>query len=80
MGLRMATGGEGPAPTVAIAVPGHTLGHLAYHFPEAGAVFTADSLMALGCGRVFEGTAPHDVGEPVETRRPSARDAGLLRP
>jgi hydroxyacylglutathione hydrolase len=52
------TGGEGPARTVAIAVPGHTLGHLAYHFPEAGAVFTADSLMALGCGRVFEGTPP----------------------
>jgi hydroxyacylglutathione hydrolase len=37
-------------------VPGHTLGHIAFHFPEAQAVFTADSLMALGCGRVFEGT------------------------
>jgi hydroxyacylglutathione hydrolase len=51
-------GGTGDACTVAIAVPGHTLGHLAYHFPNAGAVFTADSLMALGCGRIFEGTAP----------------------
>ena len=49
-------GGEGDARTVAIAVPGHTLGHLAYHFPNAGVVFTGDSLMALGCGRVFEGT------------------------
>jgi hydroxyacylglutathione hydrolase len=39
-------------------VPGHTLGHIAFHFPESGAVFTADSLMALGCGRVFEGTMP----------------------
>ncbi|WP_425101525.1 hydroxyacylglutathione hydrolase [Tropicibacter sp. S64] len=39
-----------------IPVPGHTLGHVAYHYPKAGAVFTADSLMALGCGRVFEGT------------------------
>lgn len=39
-----------------IAVPGHTLGHVAFHFPEAEAVFTADSLMAAGCGRVFEGT------------------------
>jgi len=38
-------------------VSGHTVGHIAYHFPEAGAVFTADSLMALGCGRLFEGTA-----------------------
>ncbi len=37
-------------------VSGHTLGHLALHFPQARAAFTADSLMALGCGRVFEGT------------------------
>ncbi|MBD3765021.1 MAG: hydroxyacylglutathione hydrolase [Rhodobacterales bacterium] len=35
---------------------GHTLGHLAYHLPGAGLVFTADSLMAGGCGRLFEGT------------------------
>ncbi|MFB9149672.1 hydroxyacylglutathione hydrolase [Roseovarius ramblicola] len=41
-----------------IEVPGHTVGHIAFHFPESGAVFTADSLMALGCGRVFEGTMP----------------------
>jgi hydroxyacylglutathione hydrolase len=40
-----------------IDVSGHTVGHIAYHFPEAGAVFTADSLMALGCGRLFEGSA-----------------------
>ena len=39
-----------------IDVSGHTVGHVAYYFPDAGAVFTADSLMALGCGRVFEGT------------------------
>lgn len=39
-----------------IAVPGHTLGHIAYHFPGAGLVFTADSLMAGGCGRLFEGS------------------------
>lgn len=37
-------------------VSGHTVGHIAFHFPDANAVFTADSLMALGCGRVFEGT------------------------
>jgi hydroxyacylglutathione hydrolase len=40
-----------------IAVPGHTLGHIAFHFPDSAAVFTADSLMALGCGRLFEGDA-----------------------
>ena len=41
-----------------IDVSGHTLGHIAIHFPDSAAVFTADSLMALGCGRVFEGTKP----------------------
>lgn len=39
-----------------IDVPGHTIGHIAYHMPLAQAAFTADSLMALGCGRLFEGT------------------------
>lgn len=39
-----------------IEVSGHTIGHLAFHMPDANAAFTADSLMALGCGRVFEGT------------------------
>lgn len=39
-----------------IDVSGHTVGHIAFHFPESKAVFTADSLMALGCGRLFEGT------------------------
>ncbi|MGR3662652.1 MAG: hydroxyacylglutathione hydrolase [Paracoccaceae bacterium] len=38
-------------------VSGHTIGHIAFHVPDAGAVFTADSLMALGCGRLFEGSA-----------------------
>ncbi|MGJ8610902.1 MAG: hydroxyacylglutathione hydrolase [Octadecabacter sp.] len=37
-------------------VSGHTIGHIAVHFPHSGVVFTADSLMALGCGRLFEGT------------------------
>lgn len=35
---------------------GHTVGHLAYHVPAAAAAFTGDCLMAMGCGRVFEGT------------------------
>jgi hydroxyacylglutathione hydrolase len=37
-------------------VSGHTIGHIAYHVPAAEVVFTGDSLMALGCGRLFEGT------------------------
>jgi hydroxyacylglutathione hydrolase len=38
-----------------LAIPGHTLEHLAYHYP--GRVFTGDTLFTAGCGRVFEGTA-----------------------
>ena len=41
---------------VVIDVPGHTVGHIAFYFADAGMVFTADSLMAGGCGRLFEGT------------------------
>jgi hydroxyacylglutathione hydrolase len=37
-------------------VSGHSIGHIAFHIPTADLVFTADSLMALGCGRLFEGT------------------------
>jgi len=38
-------------------VSGHTNGHIAYHFPEGNALFTGDSLMVMGCGRLFEGDA-----------------------
>lgn len=44
------------APVRVLEVPGHTVGHIAYYLAAAKAAFTADSLMALGCGRVFEGT------------------------
>jgi hydroxyacylglutathione hydrolase len=40
-----------------IDVSGHTVGHIAYSYPDSRVLFTADSLMALGCGRLFEGTA-----------------------
>lgn len=43
-------------PVHVIDVPGHTVGHIAFHFPETGHAFTGDSLMAGGCGRLFEGT------------------------
>lgn len=38
-------------------VPAHTAGHIAYHFAKDGAVFVGDTLFAMGCGRLFEGTA-----------------------
>lgn len=39
-----------------IDVGGHTLGHVAYHLPEATVAFVGDALFPLGCGRMFEGT------------------------
>ncbi|SEN04697.1 hydroxyacylglutathione hydrolase [Loktanella fryxellensis] len=39
-----------------IDVPGHTVGHVAFHMAFEKLLFTADSLMAMGCGRLFEGT------------------------
>jgi hydroxyacylglutathione hydrolase len=49
--------GEGPDGCRVLAAPGHTLGHVAYYFAAAPALFCADSLMVMGCGRLFEGTA-----------------------
>lgn len=43
--------------TQVIDVSGHTVGHVAFYVPGAEAAFTGDSLMALGCGRLFEGDA-----------------------
>jgi hydroxyacylglutathione hydrolase len=39
-------------------VSGHTIGHIALYVAAANAAFTADSLMTMGCGRLFEGDAP----------------------
>jgi hydroxyacylglutathione hydrolase len=36
--------------------PGHTRGHIVYHFADARAAFVGDTLFAMGCGRLFEGT------------------------
>lgn len=38
-------------------IPAHTAGHIALHFESAGMVFVGDTLFAMGCGRLFEGTA-----------------------
>ena len=38
-----------------LVVPGHTLGHIAFHLPEDAVAFVGDAVFALGCGRVFEG-------------------------
>jgi hydroxyacylglutathione hydrolase len=36
--------------------PGHTLGHISYHIPQANVAFVGDTLFTMGCGRVIEGT------------------------
>ena len=38
-------------------VPAHTAGHIAFHFADDQAAFVGDTLFAMGCGRLFEGTA-----------------------
>jgi len=40
-----------------LEVPAHTAGHIAYHFGSEGVLFIGDTLFAMGCGRLFEGTA-----------------------
>ncbi|NJC35056.1 hydroxyacylglutathione hydrolase [Sphingomonas jejuensis] len=42
---------------VVLATPAHTAGHVSFHFPDDDLVFVGDTLFAMGCGRLFEGTA-----------------------
>ncbi|MDB5668154.1 MAG: hydroxyacylglutathione hydrolase [Alphaproteobacteria bacterium] len=47
----------GAAEADVLEVPAHTAGHIAYHLPDERVVFVGDTLFAMGCGRLFEGTA-----------------------
>ncbi len=40
-----------------LETPGHTLGHIIYHFESTHMLFSGDTLFSLGCGRLFEGSA-----------------------
>jgi hydroxyacylglutathione hydrolase len=40
-----------------LAVPAHTAGHIAYHLADDQLIFVGDTMFAMGCGRLFEGTA-----------------------
>lgn len=40
-----------------IDTPGHTRGHIAYHFPDGDVLLCGDTLFSIGCGRLLEGTA-----------------------
>ena len=37
-------------------IPGHTTGHISFHFFKEKLIFTGDTLFSLGCGKIFEGT------------------------
>ncbi len=52
---------------------GHTVGHIAFHMPSEKLLFTADSLMAMGCGRLFEGT-PAQMWDNMQKLRALPRD------
>ncbi|RZF60708.1 hydroxyacylglutathione hydrolase [Sphingomonas populi] len=45
-----------------IAAPGHTAGHILFHLAEDATIFVGDTLFAMGCGRLFEGTAEQMFG------------------
>jgi hydroxyacylglutathione hydrolase len=47
----------GASEAVVMEVPAHTAGHIAFHLPEEQAIFVGDTLFAMGCGRLFEGSA-----------------------
>lgn len=46
----------GPHKATILEIPAHTRAHIAFFFPDSEAVFTGDTLFAMGCGRLFEGT------------------------
>lgn len=52
-----------------IETPGHTLGQVNYYLPEAKIAFTGDTLFALGCGRIFEGTPSQMWGSMVKLKK-----------
>jgi hydroxyacylglutathione hydrolase len=47
----------GAVEAVVMEVPAHTAGHIAYHLPDERIAFVGDTMFAMGCGRLFEGTA-----------------------
>ena len=61
-------------------IPAHTAGHIAFHLPEAQAAFVGDTLFAMGCGRLFEGTAEqmHANLQRLATLLPPLSRAGAL--
>jgi hydroxyacylglutathione hydrolase len=47
----------GGHPVHVLETPGHTVGHIVYYIPDQSVAFVGDTLFAMGCGRLFEGSA-----------------------
>ena len=58
---RLVAGGDlvmlGAHNAVVMETPAHTAGHISFHLADAAVIFVGDTLFAMGCGRLFEGTA-----------------------
>ena len=63
-----------------LETPGHTLDHVSYVFDSEKALFAADTLFSIGCGRVFEGTYPMMWDSLLEAAGAARRFQALLRP
>lgn len=59
-----------------IDTPGHTVGHIAYHFAAEKILFSGDTLFSLGCGRLFEGT-PQQMWEALKVLRALPDDTAV---
>lgn len=59
---RLVEGGDtiafGETAIAIIEAGGHTMGHVVFHLPDEMVLFAGDTLFPMGCGRIFEGTAP----------------------
>jgi len=60
---------------VVMETPAHTAGHISFHFAEDAILFVGDTLFAMGCGRLFEGTAAQMF---ANMRRYEALDAATI--
>ncbi|MEQ9812879.1 MAG: hydroxyacylglutathione hydrolase [Azospirillaceae bacterium] len=71
-----ATVALGAAEATVYEVPGHTSGHIAFHFPASKALFCGDTLFSIGCGRLFEGT-PADMWRSLRKLRDLPDDTSV---
>ena len=60
-------------------VPGHTLGHIAYIFRDDEVAFVGDTMFAMGCGRLFEGSPDQMHHSLSRLAEPARRHQALLR-